>query len=402
MNNLAEYNHDKALFFKLLCMRDNNKLLNSTFEDLIETAFKFILTFQSICARESKSTISSFVEVQNELYKEFQYYNDNKDVSEKNYKQIINIFEKYIYSASIQDSILKNHIRTSITYNKNKKVTKVILSYLEYLSDNNSIDYEKLYWLLKYGSDIHIDHILPLKPKKNENFKYYLSGDSIILTDGQDFISDSTINTIGKDDFYDQYLHIIGNLRLEWASDNIKKSNHLITLKEYSTSFNTCSEITARSSYLIKRILDSHLLLSTNNISNPRLFNNESDKIIDHYDNSLDYSQYKPISFELMDDNYIIDKYNYTQLLIKFVNVLFRFESDRFIDLAKENYSPMQSERIYISKDKNNVRYEYEIADNIFIETNLSSTYIIKFIYTLINEFETNYSIKIHLIENNK
>mgnify|MGYP007025202756 CR=1 FL=1 len=73
---------------------------------------------------------------------------------------------------------------------RNKKVAKVLLSYLEYCS-GQSVDYTKLYWILKLGKDIHLDHILPQNPKPNdENFRYYIAENSAILKDGQDFIKE--------------------------------------------------------------------------------------------------------------------------------------------------------------------------------------------------------------------
>lgn len=43
MNNIADYNHTKALYFKLLNMRDNNHLSDQEFERILEYAFRFIL-----------------------------------------------------------------------------------------------------------------------------------------------------------------------------------------------------------------------------------------------------------------------------------------------------------------------------------------------------------------------
>lgn len=103
MNNVADYNHTKALYFKLLDMRDNNQLSDQEFERILEYAFRFILTFQSICSRESKQTLSVFVDVQNEIYKELPKCDNEIDLSQKTFDSIINIFNKKISENAIND-----------------------------------------------------------------------------------------------------------------------------------------------------------------------------------------------------------------------------------------------------------------------------------------------------------
>ena len=53
MNALAKYNHTEPLFFKLLSLR-NTGITEEKFDTLVEYAFRFILTFQTISSRESK------------------------------------------------------------------------------------------------------------------------------------------------------------------------------------------------------------------------------------------------------------------------------------------------------------------------------------------------------------
>lgn len=400
MNNIAEYQHTKALYFKLLLLKENNKISDEVFEKLVEYAFKFILTFQSVSSRESKQTASVFVEVQNEIYKEIKIFDDKKDLSDKKFDNIIQIFNKKIVDNSISDGTLRNNIRNAITYRKNKKVAKVILSYLEYQAVDGKVDFVKLYWLLKMGKDIHVDHILPLSPKEDADFKYYLQDDSIIVKEGHDFKINSDSNRIGKDDFYDDNLHIIGNLRLEWASENIKKSNHLIVIKEYDKTFNTNQQISLRTTLLIKQIIDSQLLLSMDKIGNTKKYSNSEELYeIQEYEKSFSYQKYRPASFVFLGETYNLEKYNYTQLLIKILDVLYYIEAEHFIQLANEKYCPMNSDSIYISTEKEDVRPPFHSVDSsIYVGLNLSSEYIIKFIYMLIKEFGLNYDdLKISL-----
>jgi uncharacterized protein with ParB-like and HNH nuclease domain len=393
MNNIAEYNNTKAFYFKLLLLKEKNKLSDEIFEKLIEYAFKFILTFQSVSSRESKQTLGTFIEIQNEIYKEITTYNDKRNLSEVTFDNIMYLFNKKITDNSISVETLRNDIKNNITYRRNKKVVKVILSYLEYQTMDGAIDFNKLYWLLKAGKDIHVDHILPLNPKESDlNFKYYVQEDSIVLKEGQDFILNTYSDKVGKEDFYDDFLHVIGNLRLEWADENIKKSNHFIVIKEYDNTFNTSSQISTRTSTLIKQIINSKLLLSTNIIGdiNKNSTTQELYKIKE-YNSDFRYQDYKPVSFRFLGENYILERYNYTHLLVKILDVLYDIENEKFKSIANKKYSPMKSNKVYISTNKDDIREPYTLEGGIYVEQNLSSAYIIKFIYILVKEIGLNY-----------
>lgn len=382
MNNSIEYIHTKSLFFKLLILKDNNNLSNETFDKIVETAFKFILTFQSICNRESKNTLSVFVDVQNEIYNIINSYNDKKDLSAEKLENIEYLFYKNIKNEMIDNETLRSKIRNNINYNRNRKVTKNILSYIV-CSDNISgqVDYVKLYNLLNSSKDIQIDHILPLNPNKNDdNFKYFVQDNLVILKKAQDFITNGDTHQI-KDEFYDKYLHVLGNLRLEWSSENIKKSNKLIDLSIFNEKFNTSTQISKRTTMLIKRILDSKLLLSSSNLLEIAYDNRPKDTICLHSFQEIEYKNYQPVSFEILGEVYILETYKYRTLLTKIMNILYDLEQDEFEEIAKQKYYPTRSNSIYISNSENDLRRAHEISQNTFIETNLSGTSIINFIF---------------------
>lgn len=387
MNDVADYNHTKALYFKLLNMRDNNHLSDREFERILEYAFRFILTFQSICSRESKQTLSVFVDVQNEIYKELPKCDDKIDLSQKTFDSIINIFNKKISENAINDESLKNGIRTTITYRRNKKVAKVLLSYLEYCS-GQSVDYTKLYWILKLGKDIHLDHILPQNQKPNdENFRYYIAENSAILKDGQDFIENAVSNVLNKEDFYDEFLHVIGNLRLSWSSDNIKKSNDFVIIKEFDDSFNSSKQVKQRTNDIIKSVVNSKLLLSTNDIGEVSSISvGKTISVIGFRDNEKIFKNYNPISFEFLGESFNLDKYTYAELLDKVIVLLYELEKNEFKELALQKFTPMDSDRIYISTEISDVRKPFVLDNDIFVEKNLSSNYIVKFLYILLKQ----------------
>lgn len=406
MNNMAEYLYDKALFFKLLILHEKNHLSNETIDRIVEYTFKFILTFQSICARESKATLTVFVDVQNEIYKLTDNYEDRKDISSCTLDSVIVIFNKYITGAAINNASLRNGIKGTLSFTKNKKVVRVLLSYLEYLDNSTPVpmvDYTKLYWLLQAKGDIHVDHILPQKPDKDdENFKYYVSDDTVFLKEGQDFINADSPGDmiIGKEEFYDQFIHVLGNLRLEWANDNIKKSNHFVVLKEYDKSFNSSSQISTRSTMLINQLLSSGILLSMDNLEKINFGKDFTPFTISEFESGFEYKSYEPVSFELIGEKYNLDSYNYTQLLIKVFTVLYDLENKQFEEFASSSYKPMRSERIYISHNKDDVRNSFLLGKDVFVENNLSSDYIIKFIYIVVKDLGLNNSdLKINLVK---
>ncbi len=387
MNNIMDYNHTKALYFKLLVLYDKNKLSEETFIKVIKSAFSFILTFQSICSRESKQTIGVFIDVQGEIYKKISSYNNKENLSLETFQNLIDILNKKIIDSSINDETIKRNIRSSVTYTTNKKAVKIMLNYLEYMDEKYNVDFDKLFWLLKLGKSIHIDHILPLSPNKNDdNFKYYVEENNVILKKGQDFTDNNEL-IIGKEEFYDDYLHVFGNLRLEWANDNIKKSNKLIQLREFDYTFNSSSQISMRTSSLIKKIIQSDFLITTDKIDyiNKSVKDNEL-YIINEFDDKIEYKDYIPVSFELLGERYILNKNKYKQLMYKIMGLFFDLEAEKFIKLAKEKYMPMESDRIYISTDKQDIRDTYLLGKNVYIETNLASKYIIKFIYIVVRE----------------
>ena len=151
---------------------------------------------------------------------------------------------------------------------------------------------------------------------------------------------------------------------------------------------------------LINQIIKSKLLISLNNTKNISLYHTKEDFFeIDNFDRNFIYKNYNSVSFEFLGEKYILEKYNYTQLICKITDILYDLEPAKFRELAVEKYCPMSSDKIYISKDKNDIRDIHTLGnDDVFIETNLSSNYIIKFIFILINEFGlNNKDVKIYL-----
>lgn len=393
MNNIMDYKHTRALFFKLLLLKKNNNLPIALFEQISEKTFKFIFTFQSISSRESKHTLTTFVEVQSLLYKQIKLYNNTDAIDVNELSKIILIYNKKITDNVITTAFLKERL-SLIKYSK-KPVVRILLSYLESLLEDGRIDYGKLYSLLKLtvDEDLHIDHIIPQNPKKDsKDYYFYINDEQAILKEGQDYKKDCPIdgkaNVMPKDSFYDEYLNVLGNLRLEWANDNIRKSNSLIVIREFGSAFNTFSQITSRLKAIIDQIIDKGVLYNGDDIVDSA-GQSEQEKTIDipSIDTTIEFKHYNPISYEFSDETYIIGKPNYTALLDSIVKVLYEHNASIFEHIARSKLSPMQSQRIFVSTEEKDIRVPLSPAPGIFVESNLSSDYIIKFIYILIEQF---------------
>ena len=124
-------------------------------------------------------------------------------------------------------------------------------------------------------------------------------------------------------------------------------------------------------------------MLSSDDIGEISIFTkNENSEIIGFRDD-IDFQNNLPISYSLLGEEYNLDKYNYSELLTSVSSVLYELAKEQFNALAQEKYSPMESDRIYISCDKDDLRKPIMLDSNVFIEKNLSSSYIVKFVYLI-------------------
>jgi len=386
MNRIAKYNHTEPLYFKLLSLR-NHGLDNERFEKIVDYAFRFILTFQTISSRESKQTIRIFSDVQNEIYKLFETYYQDAVIDDDLVENILFIFNKTISDNAISNDNLRDSIRNTMTYKKNKEVVKILLSYMESFDNEGDVNYLILNAILNVGKNMHIDHILPQTPdSKDGSYKYYVVDDIVVLKDGQDFTADPKQERIPKEDFYNNYLHIIGNLRLAWANDNVRKSNHLIKLEEFDKSFNSYSDVNNRSKELIDKIIASNFLLSTDNIDfSPETLRKKRVVEVSAYQaDGIEYKYYHPISFDIFDEKIELDKFTYQELLIEIFDILYDLEKDRLVEIAEDKFRPTGS-RAYISNDKDDVREPYVLGNSVFVESNLSPQYMMLLFYEVID-----------------
>jgi len=382
MNELSAYQHTRAIYFRLLVMYVNKEIDIKTFERIVEFAFKFIVTFQSVSSRESKNTIKTFILAQSEIY--------GKDtIDAKLGNKIMAVFTRAIKDNAITTDSLRASIKNSLAYDTNKKVLKVILSYLEAIDKQGHMQYDKLLSLLQADNSLQLDHIMPQDPNKNDNnFYYYVDEDKAYLKSGHDFDVDKKAKEMPKEDFYHTYLHVIGNMRLKWGTGNKIKSNK-VELNDAGEKFNLNGQIAKRTVTITNKILKSNILLNGDTIPPMKILENNEQLIINKFEN-IAYKDYTPISYEFLESEAVLDSFKYSNLLYRVLASFYDLEKDKIVDLAKKNYAPMQSNRIYMSTQENVLVRPYRIDDNVYVETNLSSDYIIKLIYLLIREIGLN------------
>ena len=385
MNKLAKYNHTEPLFFKLLSMR-GMRLSDADFDDIIEYAFRFILTFQTISSRESKTTIGVFSDVQYEIYKISNTISDNSVVDNHTKENIFYIFNKTIHDSAINNLSLNNSIRGAMTYRKNRDVVKLLLFYLMN-SNENEVDYLKLNAVLKLSKDIQVDHILPQTPDEND-FMYYVSGDLMILKPGHDFPVGKDTEKMPVEDFRNAYLHRFGNLRLAWSNDNIRKSNHLIKLEEFDQYFNCYKCVSDRETSMVKKIIDQKLLISMDNYDyTPGSVRMKRMVTIDNTNyKGFEFRNYHPISFSLFGSEVPINNYTYKQLLMDIFDTLYSLEKERLIELAANKFYPTNSDCPYISYSKDDIRDPYIVGNSVYIERNINPEYMSLLIYRVLDE----------------
>lgn len=74
-------------------------------------------------------------------------------------------------------------------------------------------------------------------------------------------------------------------------------------------------------------------------------------------------------------------------MLDSVVKVLYELDAKIFEHIANSKLTPMQSSRIFVSTEEKDVRNALSPAPGIYVESNLASDYIIKFIYILVEQF---------------
>ncbi len=138
---------------------------------------------------------------------------------------------------------------------------------------------------------------------------------------------------------------------------------------------------------MIDRLMESNLLMSIDNCNFSQSKRAKRQITIDSANlETIAYKDYHPISFSLFGTVFSLCKFTYKQFLTDLFDELYNLEKDRLVELAQDHFYPTASGRIYISDKKEDVRDPYILGNAVYIETNLSSDYIMQFGYKVIDE----------------
>lgn len=373
IGNVNEYSEDVKKYlldFRLLDQSTVYTFLFAVFNDYEEdnidkdTLIKVLHFLRSyivrriVCGVPSNSLKGLFKTLHSRLFKENKF--------EKYYEKIYTFF---VYSRTKDRMLLEDNFRDALVYGelyKKTKCCKYLLASIENEESNERLD----------TSNMTIEHILPQK----EN--------SIIWK-----------NEVGENYnvVYDKYLHTLGNLTITGYNSELGTKPFLEKkkiIKEFSKA-NRLNELILSVEiwnensiiYRAKSLADYVLLLFDYEVVEGIEF--ESEENLDKLSLSdMDLVQNsKPVSYTFYGETVSVK--SYVNMLMSIAKTLYDLDDKILYNLAKEKFSPTSTDRIYISMSENDMRRAKELGNTgIFVESNLSSSDILKFISRLLEKYE--------------
>lgn len=359
------YEHPRPLFFR--CFADynygNGKLLKQDLISIIIEITKMMASFLTISQKDSKDIINVFSQIFDSIY-------SNNEIN-KNY--ILYKINAKLQTSGIRNEDIKKALSMLDLYERNKKLGAAILSAYESKVNNGNL---QLSWdeafskFSTFGSSYSLDHIMNQTPElKDKNLKYYKLGDNLKLKEEHDFPLELVHDGMEYDDFKRLILHRAGNLRLKGLDENSSRGNSSV---ECFCSYKSLDDRTN----LIAEFIMNNIL----NFEKPPVdYNPEKDvkyskfKVVGNFDFSieeLDLTGVKIKNLTIFDKSYELTS---NKDIIKYLLIYFYENNENDILLmANDNWKPRK--RIIISNEAKKLASPYEIIkDKVYVETNLSS-----------------------------
>lgn len=257
---MLNYEHPKPLIFRSMCSLQEEKTSLSDVIKVWKFSTLYMLIFKSIMNQDSKSSISVFSKICNDII-----VNNNISI-----KFIVEAFNSSLASKSITKESCISVLQNLDLFNK--PIGFPILSLIqsidirsdeerknaigEELYQISKIDYGKtITYLQQFKKDVfETDHIMAQTPPKDSNLKYRLKkgnfgNEHLILLEGHDFPSNINGTEIKSDMSYKTFKELtinrLGNLRLVTKHVNTTKNNKATYLDDES-SFTTYEEMIKR------------------------------------------------------------------------------------------------------------------------------------------------------------
>ena len=248
------YQHPKPLLFKALCQYKESIISEEVVKSVFKDCLSFMITFQTINNRDSKDAIAIFEKILSDDYA------SNKLEKDK----IEAVFKNRLMIEGINAASLKSRLKDYKGYAKQDKSETIVLLAFYESAVSGTISYDNANVIIKNRSMFAIDHILPRRPKPdNEKLYYYKShnqnGEEVLKlkqkSDFPDTISDGMEYSL----FEEQILHKLANLRIILSSKNGAKGNLSVNIGEYG-EFTTYDKIEQRADSLAEILYKSELL----------------------------------------------------------------------------------------------------------------------------------------------
>ena len=325
-------------------------------EETVEKILQFILTYllrRMVCGVPSNSLRSVFIYLYNRIFK--------VAANKKKYYESLNKFLFTIGSKDIMPPLkeFERALQFSNIYGNNA-LCRFLLLDIENGDGKETLKVDNL----------TIEHIMPQTLSADWNY-------------------------ISQED-HEEYLHTLGNLSVtgynsELSNKSFKEKQDIIRDNSKATILNrdvldktdwNIADIKKRGKRLAKIILDRYKVEKV--VDDTIEFEYVETITLNNYD---EVTGKKLVSFKLFTETYRQNKY--AMMLLDVVKLLDKKQQGKLKELALAKYSFNSSKRKHehINTDGADMRVPFKIADDIYIETNLSAFHCVRFIENLIAEF---------------
>ena len=324
-------------------------------EDTLCNVLEYLLTYLvRITACEINKNLSKFMK---SMYDR---------VIDDNYDNYYERFVVFLNDLKANDRMPTNkEFEEALTYKPlyKKPICKYLLSVIEN-SSKEHIDF----------SNLTIEHILPQK-ENAVTWKKEV---------GEDY---------GR--VYELYLHTLGNLTITGHNSELGTkpfNDKKKIIKDNSKANILNKEVLAAEKWNEESILKRAKALSKILISNFAYVDlhssdSESEGLEFDVNSGVDFTNTKPNAFSLIGE-YVSVK-NWADMLTKFIGLAYELNPETIRELAYNDYSIPNADKVYISNDKRKLRKATQISNSgIYFETNLSSNTIVSFIKNLLVEMD--------------
>ncbi|MFR6537751.1 MAG: DUF262 domain-containing protein [Lachnospiraceae bacterium] len=352
---------DQSTVYTFLFPVFNDHELNIIEDETLEKVLHFFRTYlvrRIICGVPSNSLKGLFKTLHSRLFKDGQ--------SDEYYETICRFFTSLrTKDRMISEDEFRNGLMYGELYRKTK-CCKYLLATIENEGSHEVLD----------TSNMTIEHVLPQK----EN--------SVVWQ-----------KEIGETykEVYEKYLHTLGNLTITGYNSELGTKSFVDKkkiIKEYSKA-NKLNEYILNAEVWNENSIKYRAEKLAEYLAN--IFNYEMvEGTMDATQNDMDrlslsdadfVAGTKPINFTFCGETVPVK--SYSGMLLSMAKLLFDLDNGIMYSLAKEKFRPTSTDRVYISMTDKGLRRPKEIDNTgIFLETNLSSSDILKFIARIIEEYD--------------